>query len=132
MRTILTNNSIAGISPHHVSLLTSCDSCSVGKARKASAPKASRNKATTFGARLMSDNSGVLRVQSKSGKTMANVTLDEATSWIWVTPLSSTKHTFLVIKNLLEVELHQKHEHRVLYFRSDGGSDMCCEKWIVS
>ena len=37
MRTILTNNSIAGISPHHVSLLTSCDSCSVGKARKASA-----------------------------------------------------------------------------------------------
>ena len=125
MKTILKNYNIAGIRPHHVSLLTSCDSCSVGKSKKSKAPKSSKSKARIFGTRLLSDNSGLLRVESMSGKRCANVTIDEATSWIWASPLRSPMDTYQLIKEILEVELHQRHEHCVQYFRSDAGTEMC-------
>lgn len=45
-------------------------------------------------------------------------------SWCWVTPIHSTKDTYRVIKHIIEVELHQSHEHAVLHFRSDAGTEM--------
>jgi hypothetical protein len=125
LRTILKQNKIRGLAPHHVDLLSACDSCQLGKSKHASAPKVARTKATSFGERIVSDNSGVLRVRSLGGANAANVTVDEASSWVWATPISGGSHTYNVIKHIIQVELHQRSEHAVHFFRSDGGGDLC-------
>ena len=111
------------MNPCHVELLTHCDSCSLGKSRRRAAPKLSTTKATKFAERLLTDNSGKLRVQSIGGCYYGNVVVDEYTSWIWAHPLRTISDTYAVIKHVIEVELHQRQEHKILYIRSDGGPD---------
>ena len=90
LRTILKNNKIMGVDPYHISLLTTYDSCQLGKSKHASAPKVARTKATVFAQRLMS----------------ANITLDVATSWVWATPITNGAHTYNMVKHIVQVQLH--------------------------
>lgn len=129
LRTVIQNNKIDGIAPHHVELLTECESCSLGKLNKVAAPKASQTpKVTTFGAHLASDNSGRLRVRSLGGSRYANITVCMATNWVWATPITTLQHTYDVLRHIIEVDLHQEHDHAVRLLRSDGGSDYCNTK----
>lgn len=131
LKTVLRNNKVWGINPCHADLLTYCDSCALGKSRRAPAPKLSRSKATKFGERLMADNTGKLRVNSIGGCAYATVVVDEATSWVWAHPIRTLDETYRVVKDIIEVDLHQRHEHNVLYFRSDGGGDFVSHKFCV-
>lgn len=129
LRIIIQNNKIDGIAPHHVELLTECESCSLGKLNKIAAPKLSATpKPDTFGTHLASDNSGKLPVRSIGGCRYANITVCMATNWVWATPMVTLKHTFRVLRHIIEVDLHQEHDHEVRLLRSDGGTDYCNSK----
>ena len=123
MKTVLAKCSLLGLKPHHVDLMTYCEACKVGSAKFKKKPKKSDNKAKRFGQRLMSDNSGKLRTRSTNGSYYACVVVDEYSSWIWLKGLHSVSRTCYFLQHVIEVELHQRNDHKIEFFRSDNGTE---------
>ena len=71
----------------------------------------------------MSDNSGKLRVKSTNGSQYACVIVDEYSSWVWIKGLKSTSETYHFVRHVIQVELHQRNDHAVKFFRSDNGTE---------
>ena len=80
MRQVLTK----GPPPADVRLFTSCDACRLGKAKRAPAPRATANRATSFAYRLHADTSGRIRPATPSGAGYASVIVDDASRWVFV------------------------------------------------
>ena len=123
MKTIVSRYPRMGLKPHHIDLLTYCEACKVGNAKFSSKPRKSHNQSRTFGERLLSDNSGIVRIQSRGGCKYACVVVDEYSSWVWLRGLHSLKQTKDFIKHVIEVKLHQRDDRFVRYFRSDNGTE---------
>ena len=123
MKSVVAKHHLMGLKPHHVDLLTYCEACKVGSAKFKPKNRISDNKAKRFGERLMSDNSGKLRVKSTNGSQYACVIVDEYSSWVWIKGLKSTSETYHFVRHVIQVELHQRNDHAVKFFRSDNGTE---------
>ena len=119
MKAILSKYNLVGLKPHHVDLMTYCEACKVGSAKFKSKNKVSENRARKFGERVMSDNSGRLRTRSTNGSYYACVVVDDYSSWIWLKGLHTISRTCCFLQHVIEVELHQRNDHRIQFFRSD-------------
>ena len=119
MKAVLASNPQMGLQPHHVDLLTYCAACNIGNAKFSVKPAKSVNKAKIFGERLMSDNSGKVRIQSRSGCNYACVIVDEYSSWVWLRGLHSLSQTKEFVAHVIQVKLHQRNDRCVKIFRSD-------------
>ena len=123
MKAVLASNPQMGLQPHHVDLLTYCAACNIGNAKFSVKPAKSVNKAKIFGERLMSDNSGKVRIQSRSGCNYACVIVDEYSSWVWLRGLHSLSQTKEFVAHVIQVKLHQRNDRCVKIFRSDNGTE---------
>jgi hypothetical protein len=125
LRLVLKHNPKFNIHADNVKLLTDCHACSLARTKRARAPKVAQTRATAFGERIAADCSGRLRTRSLAGKTYACVCVDQFSGWVWFSPLASLAQVSAVLKDLLEVSLHQRTDNVVKYFRSDGGTEFC-------
>ena len=123
MRTIIKNHNFNGVTAEHLKLLPPCEACLLGKAHKASKARQAKDKATRFAERLCADCSGPFRTRSVGGSTYLLVVLCEFSAWTWVFPISSLQQVVDHLRTLLEVDLHQRDDRHVKYFRSDGGTE---------
>ena len=123
MKAILNKHSLMGLKPHHVDLMTYCEACRLGNAKFKPKGKSSDNRAKRFAERLMSDNSGKLRVRSTNKSLYACVVVDEYSSWVWLKGLKSISETCSFLREVIEVKLHQRNDHAVKFFRSDNGTE---------
>ena len=122
---ILEQNKFKGLSRKHAQLLTSCLSCQMGNSKKQRKPRIthSGSVATSFAERLLTDCSGRTRTSSLSGARYAVVTVCEATGWVFGNTTSQLSHVHDLLKDIIEVELHQRGDHAVKFLRSDSGTE---------
>ena len=123
LKEILKNRQFVGISESHLKLLPPCEACLLGKAHKAAKGRSATEKATRFAERLCADCSGPFRTQSIGGSKYLLVIIDEFSGWTWVFPLYTLKTVHERLQAVLEVDLHQRDDHFVKFFRSDGGTE---------
>lgn len=128
LRSILRNRNFAGVTMKHLDLLEPCDACMLGKARRASKKRRAGEKATAFGTRLCADCSGPFRKRSVGGSLYLLVVVDEFSAWTWVVPMPSLKYVCDHLTTILETQLHQRDDHVVKFFRSDGGREFVNKK----
>ena len=120
MRLVIQRNYYTNLSVKDLELLLSCDACHTGKIKKARRPKKSTSRATTFGHTVRSDSTSKQPIRTFSQKRYANIAIDEATRWSFVTLLRTLKHTTgRALKPLLKTDL--KGLTRI--FGSDLGSE---------
>jgi hypothetical protein len=122
---ILQNHKFRGLSPKHAELLTSCMSCQMGMSKKQSKPLFANPdaQATEYGERLLGDCSGRTRTVSLSGSRYGLVVVCEGTKWVFGKTMRALTAVHEALKYIIEVELHQRADHTVKYWRSDGGSE---------
>ena len=123
MKMILKNRKFAGITADHLKLMPPCDACLIGKAHRTAKQRKGTEKATAFAIRLLADCSGPFRTRSIGGNGYLLVVVDEFSAWTWVVPMPHLRDVCRHLTTLLEVNLHQRDDHSVKYFRSDGGSE---------
>jgi hypothetical protein len=122
---ILQNHKFHGLSPKHAELLTSCMSCQMGMSKKQSKPRFANPaaQATEYGERLLGDCSGRTRTASLSGSRYGLVVVCEGTKWVFGKTMRALTAVHDALKYIIEVELHQRADRTVKYWRSDGGSE---------
>ena len=123
LRTIIANRNFDGVTTEHLKLLPPCEACLLGKAHKAPKQRRASEKATTFAERLCADCTGPFRTRSVGGSTYLLVVLCEFSAWTWVFPVSTLRAVVQHLTTLLEVDLHQRDDRTVKFFRSDGGTE---------
>ena len=123
LKVILVNRNFEGLSAKHLDLLEPCDACLIGKAHKAAKYRKGTEKAEGFGIRLCTDCTGPFRTLSISRNAYLLVIVDEHTAWTWAVPLKSLEEVCGHIASILEVDLHQRDDVVVKFFRSDGGTE---------
>lgn len=121
MKQVLEQNNFTSLKPTHLKLLTTCDACQSGKIRKRPMKKKATRRATTFGHTVVSDTSSRQIIQTGRGKRYANIAVDEATRWCWVTLLRKLSHTFNEATTKLLCQ-HLKGQDRRI-FRTDQGGE---------
>ena len=125
LRKLIKKYHFAGVTEDHVKLLQPCEACMLGKAHKAAKKRESDNKAASFGFRLCADCTGPFRTASIGGSKYLLVIIDEFSAWTWVYPMATLKSVHTHMKEVIEVDLHQREDTSVRHFRSDGGSEFC-------
>ncbi len=127
LKQVITQTGIGNLQPHHVELLTFCEACKLGNAKFLPKNKKanSHSKATCFGERIMADNAGPSRVLSIGKCKYLSLIVDEFSSWVWTKGLHThTANDILnFVKHVIEVDLHQRSDRHVKFFRSDGGGE---------
>ena len=123
MQKVLRNRKFDGLSAKHLDLMPPCEACLMGKAHKASRRKSGAEKATKFAERLCADCTGPFRTKCIGGSAYLLVVVDEFSAWTWVTPMRSLELVSEHLTTLLEVNLHQRDDSVVKFFRSDGGTE---------
>ena len=123
LRAILKNRKFDGISVEHLKLLPPCDACMLGKAHRSAKGRKSEHKAVGFGFRLCADCTGPFRTRSVGGSYYLLVVIDEYSAWTWVAPMATLKQVPPRLTEIIEVDLHQRDDHAIKYFRSDGGGE---------
>ena len=123
LRAIVKKHNFSGVTTEHLKLLPPCEACLLGKAHKAAKRRQASEKATRFGERLCADCCGPFRTKSIGGCSYLLVVICEHSAWTWVFPVASLTQVVNHLKTLLEVDLHQRDDRSVKYFRSDGGTE---------
>ena len=123
MRVILKARKFKGITVEHLKLMPPCDACLLGKAHKAPKKRHSDTKATVFAYRLCADCTGPFRTRSVGGSYYLLVVIDEWSAWTWVVPMPDLKGVHTHLETIIEVQLHQRDDRSVKFFRSDGGRE---------
>ena len=123
LQTLIRKHKFRGITEEHVKLLQPCEACMLGKAHRAAEGRVSKVKSDEFGARLCADCSGPFRNKSIGGNSYLLVIVDEHTAWTWAVPLASLKQVYEHLERLIEVQLHQRDDTVVRFYRSDGGAE---------
>ena len=121
---MLRNRKFDGLSAkHYLDLLEPCEACLIGKAHKASRSNSGAEKATKFAERLCADCTGPFRTKSIGGCAYLLGVVDEFSARTWVTPMRSLELVSEHLRTLLQVNLHQRDDSAVKFFRSDGGTE---------
>ena len=136
MLLVMQRNQFTNLTPKDLELLLSCDACHSGKIRKANRPKQSTSRPSVFGHTVRSDSTSKQVIRTTGGKKYANVAVDEATRWAWVTLLRTPKHAkSSAIDPLLRTELNGLSRA----FGSDGEQSssttkqtLYCRNWASS
>ena len=128
LRNLIKTHNFRGISEGHVKLLQPCDACLLGKAHKANKGRHSEHKAERFGERICADCSGPFRTRSVGGAYYVLVVIDEYSSWTWIVPVSTLTSVHTHLEHIIEVQLHQRDDTTVKFFRSDGGTEFTNQK----
>ena len=84
---------------------------------------ATTKKATSFGERVCSDNSGRVRTPSLSGCRYLCLVVDEFSAWVWAVPLASLTLVCDTLEKIFAVNLHQRADHTIRFMRHDGGTE---------
>ena len=119
LRLILAEKSIYGLVPKDVDLLQTCKDCGFGKPRRASHPTKDKKVGIAFGTHLSSDNTAEQPVQSKGGKKVINVTIDEYSNWVWTAAMRSKSCSVARLRYILEQDLKNK----TVILRTDQGGE---------
>ena len=128
LQTIIKNRNFDGVTVQYLKLLPPCEACMLGKAHKAPKKRFASDKATRFAERLCADCCGPFRTRSIGGCSYALVILCEFSAWTWVFPIPNLPRVPTHLTTVLEVDLHQRDDRFVKYFRSDGGTEFCNKK----
>ena len=123
LKTIIKNHNFDGVTTDHLKLLPPCVACLLGKAHKTPKERQAKEKATRFAERICADCTGPFRTRSVGGSLYALVAVCEFSAWTWVYPVANLKQVWKHLTTLIEVNLHQRDDRSVKYFRSDGGSE---------
>jgi hypothetical protein len=106
MLLVLQRNNFTNLSAKDLDLLLACDACHSGKIQKARRPKKSTSRATVFGHTIRTDSTSRQPIRTFGHKRYANVAVDEASRWSFVTLLRTLKHTTeRAMKPLLKTDL---------------------------
>lgn len=93
MRRVLRRNNFTNLKEKDLELLLPCAACQSGKIKRINRNRTNRRRATKFGHTLCSDTSSKQMVLTRGNKQYLNVTVDEATRWVFVKLLKRIKHT---------------------------------------
>jgi len=85
-------------------------------------------RACTFAERLCVDTAGPFSTKSIGGKCYAFVIVDDFSGFAWAVPMASTIEVCDILTDLIEVTLHQRHDHNVRTLRSDNGHEVINQK----
>ena len=123
LRVIIKNRNFDGVKVEHLKLLPPCEACMLGKAHKTPKKRTASEKATRFAERLCADCCVPFRKRSVGGSLYALIVVCEFSAWTWVFPIPNLPRVPTHLTTVLEVDLHQRDDRNVKYFRSDGGTE---------
>jgi hypothetical protein len=121
MRQVLRRNYFTDLKEKDLRLMINCDACNAGKIKRANKRREASRRPTEFGHTIRSDTSSRQEIATKGKKRYANITVDEATRWVWVSLLRKIKNTGKLAVGPIISNLHN--EGKIKVFGSDMGSE---------
>ncbi len=121
MKQVLRRNNFTNLKEKDLQLMMSCDACDAGKIKRANKRKVATRRPTEFGHTVRSDTSSRQQISTKGKKRYANIIVDEATRWVWVTLLRNMKNTGELAIKPIVTRLHT--EGKIKTFGSDMGTE---------